>query len=1033
MSKSGKNKRDNNIWMFNSGNKFDGNPKWLFIYINNHRKDITTYWICNSKETVKLIKKLGYNALEYNSKKSKELQNKTGVFVVNQVKEYIPPNLIGAKVLNLWHGVGCKSIERKLNSGILNEKVAKKYIKYNEIFMNDQLFLVTSPLMEKHFKEQCGIDDNHIIRGGYPCCIYKENIKTFSHDILKQKGLDSNTKIAIYCPTFRENSTLDFFGKAIPDIEALIRQLEKLDILLIFKMHPLMEKDYKYNALKNIYSKCKNILFWDNKNDIYEIFDIIDLAIVDYSSIFYDLFASKIPHFIRYIFDYEDKNNVRDLVFDYKEMTFGKICNNFDELLNSLSNYQEDNSEKKEIIYDLFWSYANNTSLEDIINQTLDFKQDLTRELPVLYSFDIFDTLIERNTLVPEGTFYYVQDKIQDPLVELPKYIKKNFVKIRRTAEANVREYYKKTVNIRNDNRLEITFEEIYKHIEKVYNLSKLQSDFLKQCELDCEYENCKPKDDMIEIVKSLLNKKEKVILISDMYLPKEVITKILFKANPILSKLPLYLSSEYGVRKINKKLFLKVYEELDYNYKQWIHYGDNRIADGKRPSQLGIKSVIHPISKFNTYERELVDEIQTYDSYLVAAMMSRFRQGFDEESSYYSYAYVSLYLIPYVSWVIKDALKRNIDCLYFISRDGHHLKKIADAIIDIKQLSLKTKYIYGSRKAWRIPSFIDKIDDEFFGNFGNFSGVSDFKSLINALNVNSENFQKIFPELEFLKDKENIDKKTLISAITCIKCSDKYKEYLLIKANSQREVVDKYLNQEINFEEKFAFVEYWARGYTQDCLKRLLQNIFGNDIEVPFYYVRSIYQTKDNSIRYNYTTNTASLIFIEAIFANLPYKSVCEYKINNDRVDPVIVSNNNNNILHKDLEDYLVKFCYDFYNLDLKDEDLIERQLFDFSLEYYNKNQNDKYIVNSLAPLKYTETLHGNEGEFAPAITCKVILKRIFGENFKPNTNSIEMSIERSSKPLIYIYKLKKKLNGDKLKKTKKFYKKIKNKIQAK
>ena len=45
-----------------------------------------------------------------------------------------------------------------------------------------------------------------------------------------------------------------------------------------------------------------------------------------------------------------------------------------------------------------------------------------------------------------------------------------------------------------------------------------------------------------------------------------------------------------------------------------------------------------------------------------------------------------------------------------------------------------RTKYIYGSRKAWRVPSFIDKVDEEFFEPYGNFSGVRNFNKLLSAL-----------------------------------------------------------------------------------------------------------------------------------------------------------------------------------------------------------------------------------------------------------------------------------------------------------
>ena len=60
--------RDKKIWIFNAGNAFDGNPKWLFMYIVNYRKDITPYWFCYTEETRNYIRKLGYQAFLFKSK-----------------------------------------------------------------------------------------------------------------------------------------------------------------------------------------------------------------------------------------------------------------------------------------------------------------------------------------------------------------------------------------------------------------------------------------------------------------------------------------------------------------------------------------------------------------------------------------------------------------------------------------------------------------------------------------------------------------------------------------------------------------------------------------------------------------------------------------------------------------------------------------------------------------------------------------------------------------------------------------------------
>ncbi|MFB8736300.1 CDP-glycerol glycerophosphotransferase family protein [Bacillus sp. SL00103] len=56
--------------------------------------------------------------------------------------------------------------------------------------------------------------------------------------------------MALYAPTFRDGSTTTFFGKAIPDMDKLVETLKQNNMLMIFKMHYLVNDDYQYNLLK---------------------------------------------------------------------------------------------------------------------------------------------------------------------------------------------------------------------------------------------------------------------------------------------------------------------------------------------------------------------------------------------------------------------------------------------------------------------------------------------------------------------------------------------------------------------------------------------------------------------------------------------------------------------------------------------------------------------------------------------------------------------------------------------------------------
>lgn len=988
--------RDKKIWIFNAGNAFDGNPKWLFMYIVNYRKDITPYWFCYTEETRNYIRKLGYQAFLFKSKMAEKIGSQAGVYVVNQKKEVFQDYLKGITVLNLWHGVGCKTVEKGVTYGFLNERIIKKHIINMDCYQNYQLFLVTSPLMEKHFIKQCDLAEDKIIRAGYPCCFYPGKIKTYDHDILKQKKLPEDTKIAVYAPTYRDASATNFFSQAIPDMEKLVDVLEKNNFLLIFKMHPLMANDFQYQNIKKIYTNCPRVLFWDNANDFYEIFDRIDLAIVDYSSIFYDMLASGVKHFARYIFDYGQENTLRDFALDYMENTCGKICTNFQEFLEVFSKADEDESEEIARIYKKFWEYADEHSLEKIVDAALLFEPDESKKLPTLYSFDIFDTLIGRSTLLPIGVFYHVQDKMRESKLEYPKYIKENFYKIRPWAESNVREYYRKSIVLRKDRRTEITFDLIYERIKELYSLTDEQTEQLKKWELECEYETSIPYPEKIQQVKDLIEQGETVVLISDMYLPKEFIKKLLCKAEPILGELPLFLSSDYGTQKTTKELFFDVYHAVEYRFGKWIHYGDNKNADGKVPASIGIESVNHEIPAFDFYEKNLTQFIATYDSYQIAALFARFRQEEHRMEEVYAYSYVSLYWVPYVNWAIRHALEKKIDCLYFISRDGYHLKRIADAIIKEKKLSVKTKYIYGSRKAWRIPSQIYEIDEEFFGEFGNFVDIEEYDKLLEAASMTSETFESMFPELAYLKEKKIITRPELKKIREAFSVSEKYEQYLLQTAAEQRKIVLEYLNQEIDFSEKYAFVEFWGRGYTQNCLARLLWKAAGYKHDNIFYYARSIYPSNGHLIRYNFTGNTYSQIFIESIFANLPYRSVSSYERKNGKVEPVLNPCDNNQSLHNALERYLPEFATDFCRMIFENEESIGRSLFDFGISFFHNNKSQDIFLQMTASLYDSVALYGKTREYAPPITMLAIIKWARGGHF--GTKDFNLSLARSA-----------------------------------
>ncbi len=989
------------VWAFVSGHTsqdFRGNPKYLFVYVNYYRPDIKAYWICNDDETIALVRSLGFHAYNENTAIAQKIINRTGVVVVEQVKFAWSQGFTDVKNLNLWHGVGFKKIERKQFQGDIAMNLAKKYVMRGTYYKDYMLMTASCPEILEEHSYDCGVDKEKFIKCGYVRNLYQKNfkpIKSFDHDLRAKKGLSADAKLVVYAPTFRAHLGGTFI-KAIPDFERLYAFCEEHNYLLIFKMHPNMEREEGFVRATETYGDKPHFLFWDNRDDFYEIMDQMDLAIVDYSGIISDMVAVGIPHFIRYIFDYDEYMSTAGVHGNYMEKTTGIIAKSFDELLECMDNY-ESRDEKADIkrVNDLLWCYSDGKDdFDKIIQATFDFKP-VKREYKNLYSFDVFDTVFTRRVLDPVGIFFKVQELMREE-GSFPMSLVCKYPSIRHTAEFNVREYYSKSLDLRDDERVEISFDEIFERIASVYGIDERQVELLKKWELDTELENVIPLKEQLDLIANLrADPKNEVILISDMYLPKDFVVRMLEKADPSLTELPLFLSNEYGVLKISQKLFFEVYKSFEpyYNFEKWIHYGDSLKADQSAPRGFRINTRKVQSPSFNSIQTSLVEEFRNYDSYLIAAMQARMCSEYRFLDDEFVISYVTLCFVPYIDWVLRDAERRGYKVLYFVTRDGHHLKRIADAIIETRGLDFETRLIYASRRTWRVPSYIDEIDHGFWEGYGNFNDLVSKDKLFSAMHLSEEKFRELFPVI----DPDTIDftdKNEVKSLVEMFKDSEGYKQYLLAFAARERAVCEAYTKQEMDFSEKYAVVEFYGRGYNQDCFRRLVADICGTKYEetvVPFYYYRSILPTMDGSVRHNFTTNSTRPYFIEAIFANMPYKSIEKYKKVGDRYEPVINPISYNYNLYESMNEILPEFARRYASLSLKNPEDVDHLLCEFMFDYYKTHTDDPYFAEKVGSQVDSVSLYGNKRQFAPPFTMSDL------ELFQEGTPRAKMTITSS------------------------------------
>lgn len=234
--------------------------------------------------------------------------------------------------------------------------------------------------------------------------------------------------------------------------------------------------------------------------------------------------------------------------------------------------------------------------------------------------------------------------------------------------------------------------------------------------------------------------------------------------------------------------------------------------------------------------------------------------------------------LIPYVKWILDQALKGKISRLYFIARDGYVLKRIADIFIDSYEYPIQTYYIYGSRKTWRMGIFVqDDVDiikllDESYKE-----RINSVTKLAKVFQVNEDDLKKFLP-----KGYHNVNRKLIIDDIFIIQNhlqkSKKFKCFLKKKHNDIAERATQYLRQEINVADNaFAFVELYGSGYTQNCMSLLMKPFYNETIITFFYYQHK--KQKGNNIFLSFAEDTMDIkILIETLCRSLEGQTVDYY-----------------------------------------------------------------------------------------------------------------------------------------------------------
>lgn len=523
----------------------------------------------------------------------------------------------------------------------------------------------------------------------------------------------------------------------------------------------------------------------------------------------------------------------------------------------------------------------------------------------MLYSFDVFDTLITRRVAEPRGIFAIMSEIIKNEHPNIYFKLGQHFYDLRVQSEEKAARL------LCRKGREDITLDDIYVYMGKSSALTEDELRLIKELELQIELTNIVAINANIERVVQLKRQNKRVVLISDMYLNASQILKMLISVDKVFEDIPIYVSSEYGKTKHSGNLFYEVRKCERCEKDNWIHIGDNVISDYKVPREIGIRTEMFKYEPLMDCEKVILDKyIRNPDIqlYIGASRNYRIEHG-NSCAIELGTAYGAAILYSYTKWVMSMARLRKIDTLYFVARDGYILREIAEIINSKEKNTFRLQYIYGSRKAWK-PLAIG--DEACFDIEKLFKGSIDWEcaSLFEIASVMSLTKEELYTvlkisETDYKFEKKYNLKKMVDTPLANIHRNKDLKELLIDRHRRNVEMTDAYLRQELDLSQnRIAFVELHGTGATQEILCDYLKEKCGVNSDVYYYIIDQAID--DNRDFFSYMVDTKGTESIIEGFARALHGRTIGYYLNESVVEPILEDDENRLLADHQYCDYI-------------------------------------------------------------------------------------------------------------------------------
>ena len=417
-------------------------------------------------------------------------------------------------------------------------------------------------------------------------------------------------------------------------------------------------------------------------------------------------------------------------------------------------------------------------------------------------SFDLFDTLVMRQTLLPDDVIKFVDCRLQNQGI----YIQ-DFYKRRLASEKELSRYTAPTLT------------EIYNHMFKRSEESsskwKITAEQLADLEWNIDFDLIVARKEVCDILKETVADKKKVYIVSDTYYSKNQLKKIL-KQCGIVEYTDILASSDYRTGK-TQNLF-KILKGRE-NEKKILHIGDDIVADIESAHRFEIETY-RLFSGFGLLElvgnlgfADYMDSLSEHlkiGLFVAKIFNSPFQFETEDKRITISDAYDIGYLLcapmisDFVLWFYNQIKEQKYENIWFSARDGYLIKKMYAYLMKQYKQEDKSVYFLVSRTA-AVRAGMQNEDDIRYVDEMKFSGTLE------------ENLKR-----RFGMNVEDIDCETVSdNQIGLLK----YKTAIIENARKVFENYQKYITGLNVNKGDIAFFDFVAKGTSQMYIQRLVEN----------------------------------------------------------------------------------------------------------------------------------------------------------------------------------------------------------------